>query len=177
MDTLLAIALGALTWTALEYGFHRVGGHVLGARTLFGRSHLRHHRERLWFASAGDKARLATAVSLALLVLTVPLVGAWLGAVFTATVVSSYLGYEAFHRSLHVSAPRTAFGRWARRHHLHHHHRDPNRNHGVTSALWDVVFRTHTPAPKVRIPRAKAPPWLKADPERWADEYELLGRA
>lgn len=34
------------------------------------------------------------------------------------------------------------------------------RNHGVTSPLWDMVFRTHEKVDVVKVPRRHVPPWL-----------------
>jgi sterol desaturase/sphingolipid hydroxylase (fatty acid hydroxylase superfamily) len=32
--------------------------------------------------------------------------------------------------------------RWLRRHHLQHHYAAPDQNFGVSSPLWDIIFRT-----------------------------------
>jgi sterol desaturase/sphingolipid hydroxylase (fatty acid hydroxylase superfamily) len=59
-----------------------------------------------------------------------------------AGVIVGYLSYEVIHYAIH-RVP------WARRllrplasHHLHHHYADPSRCFGVSSPLWDWVFRT-----------------------------------
>ena len=59
-------------------------------------------------------------------------------------------------------------------HHLHHHFRNPKANHGVTSPVWDHVFRTADPVEVVRVPRKLAPFWLTDD--SYAG-FELRGRA
>jgi hypothetical protein len=52
-------------------------------------------------------------------------------------------------------------------------------NHGVTSPLWDIVFRTYERPVVVRVPRRHAPklPWL-LDGGRIADaltaDFELV---
>jgi sterol desaturase/sphingolipid hydroxylase (fatty acid hydroxylase superfamily) len=33
-------------------------------------------------------------------------------------------------------------GRFLRQHHMAHHYTKPDRNFGVSSPLWDLVFRT-----------------------------------
>ena len=53
-----------------------------------------------------------------------------------------YLAYEAAHWRAHHARPRAGLGRALRRHHLRHHFGDPGRNFGISSPLWDMVFRT-----------------------------------
>ena len=36
----------------------------------------------------------------------------------------------------------TRFGKFLRQYHLTHHYASPDRHFGVSSPLWDVVFRT-----------------------------------
>ncbi len=174
---LLAAVLGALSWPVFEYGFHRFAGHVWPSNP-FGVQHLRHHREQLWFAPARDKAKLALLVlALATLVLT-PVAGAWLALTYAAGLASAYLAYEALHKAIHTTPPRTAYGRWARRHHLTHHHADPRLNHGVTTHALDVVFGTWRPVEgPLPIVRGKAPPWLLTPgDEPWRADYVLRGK-
>ncbi|MEQ1508521.1 MAG: sterol desaturase family protein, partial [Myxococcota bacterium] len=77
-------------------------------------------------------------------------------------VVGGWLMYEGLHRAIHVWPARTAYGRWARRHHLHHHFADPARNHGVSTPIWDWVFGTWVPVDEVVVPPRQAAklPWL-----------------
>lgn len=174
---LVSVLLGMLSWTLIEYLMHRFVGHVFRVETPFRREHLRHHRERLYFAGPLDKAKMAVAVSVVLAVVAVPAAGPLLGGTFVASVVGSYLLYEVVHRDLHVRAPLGAYGRWARAHHMLHHHVDPTMNHGVTSPLWDWVFGTLRVDPVVRVARSKAPPWMLVDGHdgAWRVDYELRG--
>lgn len=173
-----AVALfiaGLFTWTLIEYVFHRFLGHVW-IKNPFGREHTRHHREYEYFAPTAEKARIATFTITAITLAGWPVVGAGLAFTYSMGIVVAYLGYEWFHRQLHVSAPTTAWGRWARRNHFAHHHRDPRMNHGVTVGFWDVLFGTSQPTDVVRIPRKKAPRWLVPEgSEPWRADYELFG--
>jgi hypothetical protein len=69
-----------------------------------------------------------------------------------------------FHRRLHTHAPRTAYGRWARRHHFHHHFVNPKANHGVTTPLGDLAWGTLDPEQRIPVPERLAMAWL-LDPE------------
>ena len=64
------------------------------------------------------------------------------GITFAVGFIIMYGTYEVIHRRIHTHAPLNAWGEWARRHHLVHHHVAPKLNHGVTTSLWDHVFGT-----------------------------------
>ena len=179
MPHLVALALGALGWSFTEYVLHRFDGHGMKGRTTFSREHLAHHADPAYFAPWSLKFRLAALVVGGLGAVLATLFGApgFTGAVgFTA----GWLGYEWLHRRLHTHGPLNAYGRWARRHHFHHHFNDPKRNHGVTSPVWDWVFGTLAEVDVVRVPRRHAPVWLVDGGELVAAhtaDYVLRGRA
>ena len=159
---MIAFLGGLATWTLLEYLLHRFVFHErrLGKRASAG--HLEHHARIDWFVPWSTKLAMAVVVLGALSLVTVPLAGLAVGFWLSAGIVAGWLAYEALHRAIHVLPPRTAYGRWARRHHLHHHFVDPASNHGVSSPVWDVVFRTHSPVQTVRVPPRQTGklPWL-----------------
>jgi hypothetical protein len=194
--SMLWMALGGITWSASEYAIHRFIGHgpkrtlkptILekltpsGLAAEFNAEHLAHHATPSYFAPTARKVR-AAAVAIPLLggALT-PIVGPRRALSFATGFSLVYGGYEVLHRWIHTRPPTTAYGRWARRHHLLHHHKTPRLNHGVTSPLWDIVSSSHVPAERIKVPRHVAPTWMvDADgscrPE-FADDYELVGRA
>lgn len=160
--TLAAIALGILTWTLLEYVFHRFVGHSRHAnKNPFGGEHTAHHSRGNYFAPSWKKA-LATVVFTAMVLpLATVVAGFELGLAFTCGLIGFYVSYEVLHRLMHVYEGIGPFGRWARRHHFFHHFHDPKKNHGVTSPLWDIVFGTHEPVRvKVEVPEKLAMQWL-----------------
>lgn len=173
-----AVALGAVAWTLAEYLIHRFDGHGMNGRTRFSRHHLLHHARVHWFAPWYEKAVAAVVATVVLGAVLVPLAGA-VGAALVTGFVGAFLAYEALHTICHRRAPLTRYGRWARRHHFHHHFKDPRTNHGVTSPVWDVVFGTYIPSPVVRVPRKLAPAWMLDDSGElradWASDYELVG--
>lgn len=174
----LAVALGVIGWSLSEYGMHHWNGHLMKGRTMFSREHLRHHAEGDYFAPASKKALMAVPVLVALASGSVWVAGLGPGLTFAGSYLATYLAYEVLHRDIHARAPRTAFDRWARKHHLSHHFTNPKHNHGVTSPLWDHVFRTYEPVDRVRVPYKLAMCWL-LDPEtdevrpEHAGDYEL----
>jgi len=142
--TLALLAAGALAWTFVEYWLHRLFFHLRpdtpARRVTAYIVHLHHH------AAPADPARIAAtpAYSLGLLLLLFPLfrlAGLPASLALLAGTSLGYLAYEATHWQIHHGRPRTALGRLVRRHHLRHHG-DGRSNYGISSPLWDLVFRT-----------------------------------
>jgi sterol desaturase/sphingolipid hydroxylase (fatty acid hydroxylase superfamily) len=181
----LLFAAGVVAWSFGEYALHRFAFHVPRGRWKGSHEHLRHH--------AGiDHQPGTTALSWA----GIWTVGAtvfgpigWLVAGIAGGValglgwvVGFYL-YEYLHWSEHRAGPGGRYGRWARRHHLHHHFGAPLKNHGVTTPFWDVVFGTYERPAQVRVPARLAAisvPWMLDDEGRvrpeYADDYQIVGR-
>ena len=169
MNTALALTAafvaGTLVWSFSEYVLHR-WFHTARGSNLASQEHLAHHARRQylvnalsWLAWAG--VLLVGLVGLPLLawvVLPLP----WAVALGVGWVVA-YFGYEFVHAANHLWAPRTAYGRWARRSHFHHHFGAPLRNFGVTSPFWDKVFGTYDGPVQVTVPRRLAMVWLLDD--------------
>lgn len=148
-----AHALGLLVWTLVEYLLHRFVFHFAPhdppawLRRLLFLFHGIHHVQP-W-----DKTRLvmppAASIPLALgfwaafqVVFTDALgAPAWCDPVF-AGFLAGYLAYDLLHYAVHHLRLPGAALRWLKRHHLQHHHVTPDERFGVSSPLWDLVFRT-----------------------------------
>ena len=179
MSFVLAFVLGALGWTLTEYTLHRGWGHKGGSKNIFSVEHLRHHAEVTYFAPAWKKFVAALAVFVVIAPLLVWAFGA-VGAVGATGFVVMYLTYEFIHKRLHTHPPLTSYGRWARRHHLYHHFKRPQLNHGVTSPIWDFEFRTLEVPPKIRVPRRNALPWMLDEHgdlfPQFSEDFEIVGK-
>ena len=144
----------------------------------FSREHLAHHREFGYSTPWPTKVRMALPIVLVVLGISWWIAGPLIAVAFTLGLGGAYLGYEWVHHICHVAAPKTAFGRWARRHHFYHHFTSAKYNHGVTSPLWDVVFRTYRSPGLIRVPPKHVMDWLVDEsgavkPE-FSDHYELI---
>jgi hypothetical protein len=65
-----------------------------------------------------------------------------------AGVVESYVGEEWLHYFLHFGKSRVPLFRHLKRYHLYHHSpRGIKMGYGITSGVWDGVFRTGYPRP------------------------------
>jgi sterol desaturase/sphingolipid hydroxylase (fatty acid hydroxylase superfamily) len=179
VSTVLAIFAGALGWSFTEYCIHRGLGHRKGSRNPFSVEHLKHHATVTWFAPTWKKAIAAVFVLGVTALPLYSLFGAD-GLVASVAFATTYITYEVIHRRLHTHPGASAYGRWARRHHLHHHFSRPRMNHGVTTPLWDWVFGTLDVPRLVTVPRANALPWMigpdGALEPALASEYVLAGR-
>jgi dihydroceramide fatty acyl 2-hydroxylase len=142
-------ATGVLLWTLIEYVLHRF---VFHHRFRGPRGHQAHfllhgiHHLDPW-----DRTRLVFP-PLAGLVVALPIFGALRLALplpaacaAMAGILAGYVVYDMTHYYSHHARPNTALGRFLKRWHLEHHHRSPDRLFGVSSPLWDLVFRTGRP--------------------------------
>jgi sterol desaturase/sphingolipid hydroxylase (fatty acid hydroxylase superfamily) len=129
-------ALGLLAWTMIEYLLHRLAFHGFAP-------HSEHHADPtdpifivapLWLSLP------STAVLLAVFSLAAGSFAA--GASIVAGVIAGYLAYEAIHLRIHSPAPGGALLRALRKHHYYHHFASDQVCFGVTSPLWDWIFRS-----------------------------------
>lgn len=66
---------------------------------------------------------------------------AWTGPTF-AGFLTGYLLYDMVHYAEHHLSMKWGFLKYIKRYHLRHHYKNPNHGFGVSSPLWDVIFRT-----------------------------------
>lgn len=150
---LLHFVIGAFSWSLFEYFLHRFVGHSKKKLGMFSQEHRTHHRVKDYFAPAKAK------VIFAIIIFSVFFA---LGAgAFGAGWVLGYSFYEWLHWDLHVSAPRSAYGLWARKHHFAHHFQHPKSNYGVSTSFWDHVFRTYEKVDTVQVPKSYELRWIK----------------
>jgi sterol desaturase/sphingolipid hydroxylase (fatty acid hydroxylase superfamily) len=174
----LSFGVGVLLWTLTEYLLHRYLGHERRGKGSFSREHLRHHTEVNYFARAHEKIIHAVIVFL-----TITVLGALLFQfVFSLSLASGFVvgwyTYEAIHLSIHERDAQTQYGRFVRRHHFYHHFENPWVNHGVTSPIWDFVFRTFVPSHRIRVPKKHqhAIIWMRNHIPKWTEDVFLFER-
>ncbi len=176
----IAVALGAASWTALEYALHRFAMHEMRGRGLASIEHLKHHADVTYFSPALKKAASAVATTAVALPVATAVAGRRQAMAFTAGLISTYYVYEIAHRRTHTHPPRGPYSRWTRRNHMQHHFGAPMRNFGVTTPIWDRVFGTLEDPGVVSVPQRMAPPWLidesGAVRAEFADDYVVNAR-
>jgi sterol desaturase/sphingolipid hydroxylase (fatty acid hydroxylase superfamily) len=164
LEFVAAFAAGLAGWTLLEYIIHNVLGHWPKGKTLVSAEHIKHHKNILYFSPLPLKIRGAVPVLGGAGVLFWLAFGLPCALGGVAALSLGWTTYETLHKSIHVNGPRTRYGRWAAKNHLYHHFMRPNRNHGVTTPLWDMVFRTHDKIDVVQVREKDLNdiPWLNA---------------
>lgn len=152
-----ALALGAagvLVWTLAEYVLHRWLFHYVGPRAWQRRMHFIIHGVHHDYPDDGDRLVMPLGASVPMGIGFYLLFTAALGplaghALFVGFGVG-YLAYDGIHYSVHHGRMRSRLGKWLKRHHMVHHHAGVDARWGVSSPLWDVVFRTMGDRPRAR---------------------------
>ena len=144
---------GVLFWTLIEYIIHRYVFHYhpksdLGERILF-LSHGIHHD----YPKDPMRLVMPPSVSIPLALIFYGLfwvtMGSGYAAPFYSGFVFGYLVYDMIHYATHhFSMKETRAGLWLKHYHSKHHYQDENYGFGVSSPLWDFVFRTRPPKAK-----------------------------
>jgi sterol desaturase/sphingolipid hydroxylase (fatty acid hydroxylase superfamily) len=147
----LAFLLGILIWTFTEYTLHRFFFHFEPRspelQRYFFLFHGVHH------AQPQCKTRLVmppiVSIPMALIfyglfyLLLVGLLHAplWLPPMFSGFIVG-YLAYDLMHYATHHFPMRWGPLKYLKRYHMQHHYKTPDKRYGVSSPLWDLIFRT-----------------------------------
>jgi dihydroceramide fatty acyl 2-hydroxylase len=138
--------LGVLTWTLIEYTAHRFLFHFKAehrvTKFLVFLFHGIHHeapqdKTRLVMPPVGAAIILAILWSLFALVIPSP----WIEP-FIAFFAIGYLTYDYTHYAVHHFPMRNRLAHFLKYYHMQHHFQMPDRHFGVSSPLWDWVFRT-----------------------------------
>lgn len=137
---------GLFAWTFSEYVLHRWIFHWVNDTAWGRRIHFLLHGVHHDFPNDRDRLvmPLPTSVPLAVIFYTLffVLLGKALCEPFFAGFTIGYLFYDGTHYFVHHFTPKSRWGKLLRKHHLTHHHADHDGGFGVSSPLWDHVFRT-----------------------------------
>jgi dihydroceramide fatty acyl 2-hydroxylase len=144
---LLGLTIGGLgIWTLTEYWLHRLLFHWEPDNAFGRRMHFIIHG--VHHDHPNDRLRLvmppAVSIPLALLFLLgfSAIFGTPTAYPLFAGLIMGYLAYDYMHYHVHHHRPKTQLGKQLREQHMRHHFQDHRYGFGVSSPLWDVVFRT-----------------------------------
>jgi 4-hydroxysphinganine ceramide fatty acyl 2-hydroxylase len=145
MQVSLVIA-GLFVWTLTEYLLHREIFH-LQPESLWGkRLHFIMHGVHHDYPNDSRRLVMAPAISIPLaaffFILFRNIFGPTYVFPFFAGFIIGYLVYDMMHYAIHHFPMRGKIGTYLKKHHFRHHYMDSDINYGVSSPLWDVVFRT-----------------------------------
>lgn len=141
-------AIGLLVWTFTEYILHRYMFHF-PAKGKFAKRfvflfHGLHHDD------PNDPTRLVMPPVPAIVIMAMLyglfslVVPAMYLEVFMSAFVIGYLCYDYIHYATHHFKMTGTISRYLKKFHLQHHFRHEKAKYGVSSPLWDIIFRTMT---------------------------------
>ena len=143
--------LGMLLWTFMEYTLHRFVFHFPARGKLLERVVFLFHG--IHHAQPQCKTRLVmppvVSIPMAfifyglyvLVIATLFKVPQWVHPLFAGTIFG-YLIYDMIHYAAHHLPIHSGYAKFLKRYHMQHHFKTPNQRYGVSSPLWDLVFRT-----------------------------------
>ena len=143
--SIIMFAGGLIFFTLLEYLIHRYAFHIepsSPSRVKFQYTvHGVHHDY------PKDTSRLAMPPILSILLATLffilyRLTMGHYGLPFASGFMAGYASYLCVHYIVHAYAPPKNFFKILWIHHAIHHYQQPDRAFGVSSPLWDLIFRT-----------------------------------
>jgi sterol desaturase/sphingolipid hydroxylase (fatty acid hydroxylase superfamily) len=134
------IFIGWLGFTLIEYMVHAWLFHI--GNNVIVKGHAQHHRAPQGYDNLPFFASYIIAGSIYLVIENfIPQVYA---IAFVSMLLISYVMYTLFHYLMHRVDFKTPYFLYMQRFHYIHHMR-PKKNHGVTTPIWDFVFRTYEP--------------------------------
>lgn len=147
----LGLLIGLFIWTISEYLLHRFVFHFpakseRGQRITF-LFHGVHHAQpqcktRLVMPPVVSIPLAAVFYGLFYLIIVVLLKSPlWFDPIFAAFILG-YLTYDLTHYATHHFPMRSGYAKFIKRYHMQHHYKTPNQRYGVSSPLWDYVFKT-----------------------------------
>jgi 4-hydroxysphinganine ceramide fatty acyl 2-hydroxylase len=137
--------LGTLLWTLLEYMIHRYIFHYEPKTRLGKRLHYIVHGVHHDYPNDARRLVMPPSISIPLAFLFYGLFllifGRLAPSVF-AGLVFGYVCYDMLHYATHHFPMKRGLWLWLKQYHLRHHYKDDHVGYGISSPLWDYVFRT-----------------------------------
>jgi 4-hydroxysphinganine ceramide fatty acyl 2-hydroxylase len=138
--------LGILVWTLVEYIMHRFVFHYVPKNKLGLRMHFIFHGVHHDYPSDAKRLVLPPSVSIPLATGFYFLFNAILPTHFVfgffPAFIAGYLFYDISHYAIHHFNFKGAIWKKIKQHHMLHHYQDPGKGYGVSSPLWDKIFRS-----------------------------------
>ena len=137
---------GLLFWTLTEYVLHRFIFHFEPKSNWGRKLHFIFHGVHHDYPN--DAMRLVMPPSLSIplasgfyFLFQVTLPASYVAAFFAA-FMAGYLFYDISHFAIHHATFKNAFWKKLKQHHMRHHYTDATKGYGVSSALWDKIFKS-----------------------------------
>ena len=139
-------ALGLIVWTLLEYIIHRYAFHYEPTTRIGKQFHFIVHGVHHDYPNDAKRLVMPPAVSVPLAVLFYVLFFLLFGnsaPAIWAGFAGGYVCYDSIHYAIHHFPMKSSLLNRLKQHHLRHHYHDDHSGYGVSSPLWDYIFRTN----------------------------------
>jgi sterol desaturase/sphingolipid hydroxylase (fatty acid hydroxylase superfamily) len=138
--------LGLAIWTLLEYVIHRYLFHYEPKSRIGKQFHFIVHGVHHDYPNDAKRLVMPPAVSIPLAILFYGFFSLIFGAAALAVwagFAAGYVCYDGIHYAIHHFPMKAGLLNRLKQHHLRHHFADDKAGYGVSSPLWDYVFRTN----------------------------------
>jgi 4-hydroxysphinganine ceramide fatty acyl 2-hydroxylase len=137
--------VGMLLWTLLEYLIHRYIFHYEPKTRVGKRLHYIIHGVHHDYPNDGKRLVMPPSISVPLAFLFYGMFllvfGRFAPSAF-AGLVFGYVCYDMLHYATHHFPMKRGVLLWLKQYHLRHHYKDDQVGYGISSPLWDYIFRT-----------------------------------
>jgi 4-hydroxysphinganine ceramide fatty acyl 2-hydroxylase len=137
--------VGVLSWTLLEYIIHRYVFHY-EPKSHFGKQlHFIVHGVHHDYPNDARRLVMPPSISIPLAIVFWVLFAITFGRFappISAGFGFGYVCYDSIHFAIHHFEMKRGVWFWLKQYHLRHHYKDDHAGYGVSSPLWDYVFRT-----------------------------------
>ncbi|MEM7105553.1 MAG: sterol desaturase family protein [Bacteroidota bacterium] len=143
---------GMLFWSFAEYVLHRFVFHYQPPGKWGERLHFVAHGVHHDYPNDSKRLVMPPALSLIFCVVFWFIYTSTLGYAYTMAFfpgfVVGYLMYDMTHYALHHANIKHPIFQKLKEHHMIHHYSHPEKGFGVSSTLWDIIFRSGYPKKK-----------------------------
>jgi sterol desaturase/sphingolipid hydroxylase (fatty acid hydroxylase superfamily) len=144
-ETVGLVLLGILIWSLVEYAMHRFVFHYQPRSEWGKRLHFLLHGVHHDYPQDASRLVMPPVISIPLASIFYGLFLLVFGGLAPATfagLILGYLGYDMIHYATHHFSMKRGVWLWLKQYHMRHHFKDDHAGYGVSSPLWDYVFRT-----------------------------------
>ncbi len=137
--------VGVLIWTLLEYVIHRCVFHYQPTTRWGKLLHFIMHGVHHDYPNDATRLVMPPIISVPLAAIFAAVFWLTLGRFAPAALAGfgfGYVCYDTIHYATHHFAMKRGIWRWLKQYHLRHHYQDDHAGYGVSSPLWDYIFRT-----------------------------------
>ncbi len=137
---------GLFVWTFAEYMLHRFVFHFVPKAEWALRIHFIFHGVHHDYPSDAKRLVMPPSASIPMALILYFIFNAILPAHyifgFFPGFILGYLMYDMTHYAIHHFNFKGDFWKKIKQHHMLHHYSDPSKGYGVSSPIWDKVFRS-----------------------------------